>query len=160
MIHLFRGRFDCKIDPKGRIKLPASYRTSLPEQDSTVVITNSQYQGQRCLEVCALLDWQNWEARVARMSPLQAEVQAYRRFYMASAQVVSGDAQDRFLIPQSLRQYARLSEAAVLVGMGGKFEIWAAEIWSSIYENMAENFHQTIEIVAALDKEELTGDSK
>ncbi|MCB0366784.1 MAG: division/cell wall cluster transcriptional repressor MraZ [Bdellovibrionaceae bacterium] len=152
MTALFRGRFDCKIDPKGRFKLPANYKQSLPKKETSLVITNGQYQGQRCLDVYTLKEWENLEKRISRLSPLKAEVQAYQRFYMAGAQVVNGDAQDRLLIPQGLRKFAALEEEAVLVGMGGKFEIWSAQRWQELYESLAGDFDNILAVVADMDK--------
>lgn len=148
----FRGRFDCKVDPKGRFKLPATYKLSLPKKETSLVMTNGQYQGQRCLDVYTLREWESLEKRLAKLSPLKAEVQAYQRFYMASAQVVECDSQDRLLIPQGLRKFADLEEEVVLVGMGGKFEIWAAPRWHQLHQSLAGNFDQTLAVLADLDK--------
>lgn len=150
----FRGRFDCKLDPKGRIKLPSNYKQSLPKKETTLVITNSQYQGNRCLDVYTLGEWEKLEKRISKLSPLRAEVQAYQRFYMAGAQVVNGDAQDRLLVPQSLRKFAGLEEEVVLVGMGRKFEIWPAFRWQELYEGLAGDFDNILAAVATLDGED------
>ncbi|MCB0362376.1 MAG: hypothetical protein KDD35_06625, partial [Bdellovibrionales bacterium] len=82
----FRGRFDCKLDPKGRIKLPSLYRQSISQQESTLVITNGQYQGLRCLEVWPLEEWEVLEEKLEKMSSLRSEVQIYQRFYLSGAQ--------------------------------------------------------------------------
>ncbi|MBK7843706.1 MAG: division/cell wall cluster transcriptional repressor MraZ [Bdellovibrionales bacterium] len=155
MTAVFRGRFECKIDPKGRIKIPSNYRRCMFERDSSVVITNGQYQGQRCLEICSVTEWEVLESKIGRLPSLRREVQAFRRFYLSGAHILSVDAQDRLLIPQSLRHYAGLQENAVLVGMGSKFEIWSAEAWKLLYDNMAENFGEVLEEMAALDRLEM-----
>jgi MraZ protein len=61
------------------------------------------------------------------------------------------DAQNRILVPQSLRKYAGLGGAVVLVGLGNKFEIWSDKTWNSLYEDLTENFEQTLEAVAQLE---------
>jgi MraZ protein len=144
----FRGRFESKLDQKGRLLIPSAYRV---HSQSSIVITNSQYQGQRCLDVYSLKAWERLEKKIARMSQLKIEVQSFQRFYLASGQVVELDAHNRILIPQGLRAYAGLETTAQLVGMGQKFEIWSELEWSKLYQGLAENFEQTLSAIAELD---------
>src|SRR5262245_34021924 len=118
-----RGRFEIKLDPKGRLSLPQGLRVGLPGQ--RIVITNSRYRGLSCLDVYSLGEWQKLERRIGRLSSLRAEVQAFNRFYLSGGQTVEVDAQNRILIPQGLRRFSGLESEVVLVGLGSKFEIWS-----------------------------------
>jgi MraZ protein len=147
----FRGRFEIKLDPKGRLSLPAAYRQSLPGQTPQVVVTNSRYRSRSCLHVYSLNEWEKLERRIGRMSSLRAEVQAFSRFYLSGGQSVEVDAQNRILVPQTLRRFAELEARLVLVGMGDKFEIWSQENWDAIYQDLAESFEETMSAVAGLE---------
>lgn len=138
------------MDPKGRLSLPSSFRSVLPKGEP-LVITNSQYKGARCLDVYSLGQWEALEARIQKLSPLKAEVQAFQRFYLAGGQVVEPDNQGRIITPQSLRQYAGVESELVLVGMGAKFEIWSAAAWTQLYSGLAQNFDETLAAVAQLE---------
>lgn len=85
------------------------------------------------------------------MSQLKTEVQAFSRFYLSGGQAVELDGANRILVPQSLRRFAGLESQAVLVGLGDKFEIWSLENWSAIYDQLTENFEDTLSAVASLD---------
>ena len=148
---MFRGRFDCKVDPKGRFILPASYREGLGKKKSEFVVTNSLSQKKRCLDVYTLADWKKLEQKIAKMPSLKKEVQAYQRFYMSGGQVVSFDSQNRLNIPQSLRAFAGLEDQIVLVGMGQKIEVWSAPTWNSMQEQMADEFEDILAVVADLE---------
>lgn len=148
---MFRGRFDCKVDPKGRFILPASYREGLGKKKSEFVITNSLSQKKRCLDVYTLADWKKLEQKIAKMPSLKKEVQAYQRFYMSGGQVVNFDSQNRLNIPQSLRAFAGLEDQVVLVGMGQKIEVWSAPTWNSMQEQMADEFEDILAVVADLE---------
>jgi MraZ protein len=147
----FRGRFEIKLDPKGRLSLPPAYRQILNSDDAELIITNSRYRGKSCLHAFSLPEWEKLERRIARMSQLKTEVQAFSRFYLSGGQAVELDAQKRILVPQSLRRFAGLEGEAVLVGLGDKFEIWSQENWNSIYDQLTENFEDTLSAVATLD---------
>ena len=147
----FRGRFEIKIDPKGRLILPSAYRQSLPLETPQLIITNSRYRGKSCLHAYSIHEWEKLERRISKLSSLKAEVQAFNRFYLASGQSVDVDAQNRILVPQGLRKFASLEGQAVLVGLGNKFEIWSQEAWDGIYAHLTEDFEATMNAVAMME---------
>lgn len=147
----FRGRFEIKLDGKGRLILPSAYRQILPTKTPELIITNSRYRGKSCLHVYTLAEWERLERKIAKMSSLRTEVQAFSRFYLSGGQAVEVDAQNRVLIPQGLRKFAGLDSQAVLVGLGEKFEIWSQDTWNSIYEQLTESFEETLSAVASLE---------
>lgn len=150
----FRGRFEIKIDAKGRLSLPPAIRDALPSTNPQIVVTNSRYKNQSCLHAYSLAEWENLERRIAKMSSLKQDVQAFQRFYLSGGQVLDVDAQGRVNIPQSLRKYAGLEGSTVLVGLGNKFEIWSQVNWQVIYDQLTENFEDTLQAVASLDGDE------
>lgn len=147
----FRGRFEIKLDPKGRLLLPSAYRQLLPGHHPELVVTNSRYRHRSCLDVYSAGEWEKLERRIAKLSSLRAEVQAFNRFYLSGGQPLEVDAQNRILVPQSLRRYAALDTQVVLVGLGSKFEIWSQESWNAIHDQLTESFEDTLNAVAALE---------
>jgi MraZ protein len=150
---VFRGRFDCKIDQKGRLILPASYREDLGKKKAEFVVTNSLSQKKKCLDLHLLSDWKKLEQKIAKMPSLKKEVQAYQRFYMSGGQVVGLDTQNRINLPQSLRSFAGIETQVMLVGMGQKIEIWSEPVWTSLQEQMADEFEDILAVVADLEGE-------
>ncbi len=150
----FRGRFEIKLDPKGRLSLPPGVRSALPARASQLVMTNSRYQNSSCLHVYSLLEWQSLERRIAKLPALDAQVQAFQRFYMSGGQPIEIDAQNRVLIPQLLRKFAGLENQVVVVGLGAKLEIWSQAVWDDVFSNLAESFEDTMSAVAALRGED------
>ncbi len=149
----FRGRFDLKLDPKGRLSLPPAFRAALPNSSAQIVITNSRYQNLSCLHVYSLAQWQELERKIGKLSSLDLNVQAFQRFYLSGGQVIEVDAQNRILIPQSLRRFAALDSHAIVVGIGEKFEIWSEQSWSGIFTNLTESFEATMSAVADLQRQ-------
>lgn len=143
----FRGRFEVKLDPKGRLSLPPGLRLS-----ENIVITNHRLNGRNALHGYTLESWQRLESRIERLSPLEASVQAFQRFYISGGQVVELDSQGRVLVPAGLRKFAGLEADVVVVGLGDKFEIWSAEVWNVLFGEMIEVFDQTLARIAVLDE--------
>jgi MraZ protein len=147
----FRGRFEIKLDPKGRLSLPPSYRQNLAIENASLIITNSRYRGKSCLHAYSLAEWEKLERKISKLSTFKPEVQAFNRFYLSGGQASLVDAQNRILVPQSLRKFASLEASVILVGLGEKFEIWSEAAWNSIYDQLTESFEDTLNVVAGLD---------
>lgn len=143
-----RGRFEIKMDAKGRMNLPSALQDAT---NSSFVVTNSQYQGCRCLDIYTKEEWEKLESRISQLSSLKKEVQAFQRFYIAGGQPVDAGSQGRVLIPKSLRDYANLEDEIVIVGMGSKLEVWNLSDWQKIFDNLATDFEDTLGVIANLD---------
>ncbi len=150
----FSGRFEIKVDPKFRLTLPVPFREVLSSDKATqIFITNSQYQKKRCLDVYSVSEWQKLENKISKLPQLKIEVQNFQRFYLSGGHNIEIDSQGRILIPPSLRTYAGIKSEVVLVGFAHKFEIWAAEIWKTLFESLAQDFNDTLVAVSGLHDE-------
>ena len=152
----FRGRFEAKIDPKGRLSLPASLRDALsPPKRRTelrLIVTNGLYQNKHCLHAYSAEAWRALEERVEALPRLKPEVQAFERFYLSGAQAIDLDAQGRLLVPAPLRKRAGLEAEATLVGMGEKFEIWDSRAWNEVNDALALAFEGIEAAIAQLEE--------
>jgi MraZ protein len=123
----FFGRDDRSLDGKGRVILPARFRSSF---DASVFIT-PHYE--RCL---ALWTQEEFEKKFAEMSSAQesgTEGRNLARMWSATSAEEKIDAQGRISIPQNLREFARLEpESPVLVtGSIDRIELWNPEAWEA-----------------------------
>lgn len=143
-----RGRFEIKMDDKGRMNLPSALFDC---ENMSFVVTNSQYQGHRCLDIYTKEEWEKLETRINVLSPLKKEVQAFQRFYIASGQPMDAGSQGRVLIPKGLREYAKLEDQIVIVGMGTKLEVWNLSDWQKIFDTLATDFEDTLAVIANMD---------
>jgi MraZ protein len=147
---MFKGRFDHKLDEKGRLNLPNSFRGQ-SSNDLQLVITNGFSKGFKYLDVYPASKWKNLENKISKLSSLKAEVQAFQRFYLSGGQPLDPDKNNRILIPVSLRTYAELGDDIIIVGMNDKFEIWSLKMWKKFYDKVTENFDETLAIIAQLE---------
>ncbi len=144
-----RGRAHIKLDPKGRLSLPTSFRNGFG-RNSQLVITNNTDDGQRFLDVHPRADWEKLEKKVASWPQMKPEVIAFQRFYISSAEFSTLDSQGRLLIPQHFRLFADFDEDLVVVGMGRKLEIWAEKVWTARFNQIEKDFSRITQILADL----------
>ncbi len=123
---MFRGNSFHTIDPKGRIIIPARFRDVLQASSFNSLMISKMDCG---LVAYPFEEWQKIEKRVLDMSVKSETMRKFRRFFIGGAFDCPHDKQERILLPQALREYAKLNKEIVLVGVLDHFEIWARESW-------------------------------
>ncbi|MFW2372281.1 MAG: division/cell wall cluster transcriptional repressor MraZ [Gammaproteobacteria bacterium] len=125
---MFRGINNLAIDAKGRMAMPARYRDRLQETcGGRLVVTVDR---DRCLLVYPLAEWELIEAQLVSLPSLNKQARLLQRLLIGHATELELDSQGRILLPNMLRDYARLDKKIVLIGQGKKFEIWDEQVWN------------------------------
>jgi len=144
---MFRGRYEHTMTDKGRVSMPARFREVCREKygDETFVITNFD----KCLVAYPLKEWNEIERKVSELPQFKQEVISFLRYLMGSAVDCPLDGQGRVLIPQPLRNHARINKDVVMVGMLTRIEIWSKEVWEVEQSERAyEEFKKSRETLA------------
>ena len=123
---MFSGEFHHSLDAKGRLVLPAEIR-SLTEEGAW--ITKSMV-GPYLIGFTAA-DWLDLAARMKEQSAKDPERRAVERRFFASALQATPDRAGRILIPQGLREHARLENDVLIAGVNEVFEIWNPALYEA-----------------------------
>lgn len=121
--YMFIGEYHHQLDDKGRIAVPMKFRSDLAKG---AVVT-------RGLDTSLfLLPVEEWGKLATSLSGLplgQSNSRAFARLMLAGAMDVKLDKQGRFIIPEYLRNYAKLNKKVVIVGINTRLELWDEETW-------------------------------
>ncbi len=121
----FSGRFDHSIDDKGRVSIPARFREVLQrDNDEILVITNCNFDKERCLELYPPSEWQRLIGKLQQKKSFSPQVRAFQNFYIGGAHEVQVDSQGRILIPARLRTYASLERDVTFSATVDHFQLW------------------------------------
>lgn len=122
----FTGTTKAKLDAKGRVFLPASFRRLLRDDEVDFVLKRDAFQP--CLTVYPR---NAWDAEVAdlrqRLDLWRADHRMLFRRYVADVEVFSLDASGRFLIPKRYLRMAGIGQEVMFVGMDETIELWPGE---------------------------------
>ena len=129
------GEYFHKLDSKGRVSLPSSFRKAL---DKDLVVTTSP-EGD-CLLVFDFEGFNNWvDSLFAHDGGFDAgnmrHVRA-RKVLNSRAKSVELDSSGRIGINANLRDAAGLDREVALIGDADHFEIWDAKRWSDFADGV------------------------
>jgi len=129
---MFLGEFKHNLDLKGRLAIPAKFRSEL---SGGAVITRGL---DKCLFVFPQKEWEVLAGKLMSLPLSQSGSRAFVRLMLSGASDVEFDAQGRILIPDSLRSYAGLFKKAVVTGLYNRIEVWDEEEWKK-YKSKTES---------------------
>ena len=115
------GNFAHNIAPKGRMNFPARMREELGERFWVSLWSED------CL---AVFSDERWNSMCERIDQLPiAEASRLQYYLFPNACMVEPDKQGRILIPQNLREAAKLDKDVVVIGLMSRAEIWDKTRW-------------------------------
>jgi MraZ protein len=123
---VFKGTYHHRIDPKGRLPVPAAFRRALSEHSARALVVTLLDQ---CLAVYPPGEWARLEDQLGAMPAFSRPVKALTRLLTSRAIDCELDVQGRILLPASLRSAVALDREAVVVGVLNRFEVWAPGPW-------------------------------
>lgn len=150
----FIGTYECKIDDKGRIKLPASLTKQMEHfADEAFVIKRSVFQ--KCLEVYPMKPWEKLMAKINGLNRFIKQNADFIRMFTAGVKTVEMDNVGRLQISKDLTQYANLSKEIVITSAGELFEIWDKDSYEQVISVSESDFANLAEdVMGNLDSEE------
>ena len=149
----FYETYECKIDDKGRLKLPQSLINHLENiTEKTFVIKRSVFQN--CLEVYPLCQWNGVMEKLNGLNRFVRKNADFIRSFTAGVKNIEVDASERILVPKDLKIFAGLNKEVVVSGAGFFFEIWDKEAYESVISISEDDFGKlTEEVMGRIDVE-------
>jgi MraZ protein len=138
---VFNGRFDHAIDDKGRVNIPVRFREEL-ERDGhdRLYITNSVFEGQRCLEVYPPNEWTRLQEQIRQKARFDNQVRSFELFYIGGAHEVLVDKQGRILVPPKLREFAALDRDVTFSALTDHFQLWDKAVLEQVLKATEQRF--------------------
>lgn len=127
----FFGTYNPRMDDKGRITLPARYRS---EFKPGVVVMRGQ---DHCLYLLTPDGFTEFAATAINAPITDPRLRGFQRYMLANTDKQEPDSQGRITVPARMREYAGLSKDVSVVGVGRRMEIWDTGEWTA-YEAAQE----------------------
>ncbi|MGN8059045.1 division/cell wall cluster transcriptional repressor MraZ [Pedobacter sp. 22163] len=132
------GEFDCKLDAKGRLMVPAALKKQLPNAENDGLIINRGFE--KNLVIYPKKVWDAVVADLAKLNIYDQENRAFVRAFTRGATELSLDAAGRVLLPKSLVEYAGIGSDLVLACQLDRIEVWDKKAYEDIFDDVPANF--------------------
>ena len=140
---MFYGEHVHSIDRKGRLIIPSKFREVFKENYVERFFVTRGLD--TCLFVFTEDEWKKQESRFRSLSFTSREAREFNRLYFSGACEVTCDKQGRILVPPYLKDFAKIRNEVVIVGVSNRMEIWSRDLWQEFYKNTKDSFEKISE---------------
>ncbi|MBT8220375.1 MAG: division/cell wall cluster transcriptional repressor MraZ [Bacteroidia bacterium] len=137
MIQLL-GEYDCKVDAKGRIRVPSGLAKQLEECCSNSFILNRALQKHIMLYPKSV--WDAESKKVNALSDFRKESLDFKRWWYGGVVVTQMDSADRILIPRKLLDFAGIEGEVTMIAVNDRIEIWSTSTYEANVNQDPESF--------------------
>ena len=149
------GEFECKLDAKGRIRLPSTLLRQLGEAGQVTFVVNRGFE--KCLMLYPKDVWDKKATEVNQLNIYNTRQRNFKRYFYRGATKLVTDTADRVLMPKSLLEYAGAEKEVVLFAYHEQIEIWSKKNYEQMLQAEPEEFSELAEDVFGFDSKNIEG---
>lgn len=147
------GTYECKVDAKGRLMLPAALKKQLsPVLQNGFVLKRAVFQP--CLELYPMSEWQVLMNKVNKLNRFKKKNNDFIRRFTAGVKMIEVDVTGRLLIPKDLVVFANISKDIVVSSAINIIEIWDKDKYEQAIDDATVDFADLAEEVMGQDDDD------
>lgn len=139
------GEYECKIDAKGRMRIPSPLIRQLGSEGTHTFVINRGIE--KCLTLYPKSVWDKIRQKVSRLNTYIKKNRDFIRYFYRGASEVALDSSDRILLSKRLTEYAGIGSVAILFAVNDRIEIWAKDDFDNVWNEEPEDFSNLAEEV-------------
>ena len=119
------GTYPCKVDAKGRVRIPSKLLQQIEEAEREEFILNRDFE--KCIALYTKTEWEKVTTKINSLDNFIRKNRDFQRYFYKGVNKVSPDSSDRILMDKLLIEYANIQKEVVIYAYSNKIEIWAAD---------------------------------
>ncbi|MDB4588863.1 MAG: division/cell wall cluster transcriptional repressor MraZ, partial [Flavobacteriaceae bacterium] len=144
------GTYECKVDAKGRLMLPVSFKKQLASvMANGFVLKRAVFQP--CLELYPMNQWELLMQNINKLNRFKKKNNDFIRRFTAGVKSVDLDSSGRLLISKDLVGFAGISKEIVVTSAVNIIEIWDKDKYEKAINDAAGDFADLAEDVMGQD---------
>ena len=120
---MFLSSFENKIDKKGRVSVPATFRSHLSSLGYNGFITYPSFN-HSALEACSQDRIEKLSTTIDSLNPFEEKRDYFATSVLSESENLQFDTEGRVVISEKLLSHAKIKNNALFVGLGKTFQIW------------------------------------
>ena len=154
MINLI-GTYECTVDNKGRIMIPAQLKKQLDGfTKEPFILKRSVFQN--CLELFPYSEWKLMMDKVNKLNRFVKKNNDFIRMYTAGVKSIDLDSNGRILVPKDLITISKLTKNVVLSSSINIIEIWDKDEYEKSINDPKVDFAKLTEEVMGNDQDNVS----
>ena len=120
---MFLSSYENKLDKKGRVSVPASFRTYLISLGYNGFVTYPSFNHE-ALEACSEDRIEKLSNTIDSLNPFEEKRDYFATSVLSESVSLQFDSEGRVLITDKLLNHAKIKNSILFVGLGKTFQIW------------------------------------
>ena len=125
---MFLSTYENKIDKKGRVSVPASYRSHLSNLGYNGVICYPSFNNQS-IEACSQDRIEKLSASIDSLNPFEEKRDIFATSVLSESENLQFDSEGRISLSKKLLNHAKIKGTMLFVGQGKTFQIWEPKLF-------------------------------
>ena len=148
---MFLSSYENKLDKKGRVSVPSSFRAYLNSMGYNGFITYPSFN-HVALDGCAQDRIEKLSESIDSLGPFEDKRDYFATSVLSESINLNFDSEGRVSIPDKLLNHAKIRSTVIFVGLGKVFQMWDPKLFS--------NFQSKARIKSYLNSSALKWDTK
>ena len=125
---MFLSSFENKLDKKGRVSVPSTYRSHLNSMGYNGFITYPSFN-HSALEACSQDRIEKLSNTIDSLNPFEEKRDYFATSVLSESVNLQFDTEGRVSFTQKLLDHAKIKNSILFVGLGKTFQIWEPKIF-------------------------------
>ena len=125
---MFLSTHENKLDKKGRVSVPASFRSYLSSMGYSGVICYPSFNNPS-IEACPQSRIEKLSESIDSLNPFEEKRDIFATSVLADSVNLQFDNEGRVSIPNKLLEHARIKNSMLFVGQGKTFQVWEPKLF-------------------------------
>ena len=125
---MFLSTHENRLDKKGRVSVPATFRTYLSSMGYSSVICYPSFNNSS-IEACPQSRIEKLSDSIDSLNPFEEKRDIFATSVLADSVNLQFDSEGRISIPSNLLEHANIKQIMLFVGQGKTFQIWEPKIF-------------------------------
>lgn len=135
---LFLSSYENRLDTKGRISVPASFRAVVANENFAGIVLFRSFT-HNCIEGVSMSRMEKIATATDKIGLFDSELDDLTAMLFADARELSFDVTGRVVIPSDMLEHAGIKDTALFVGRGNSFQIWNPEEFKKTQAHALQN---------------------
>ena len=125
---MFISTHENRLDKKGRVSVPASFRSYLGSMGYSGVICYPSFNNSS-IEACSQNRIEKLSDSIDSLNPFEEKRDIFATSVLADSANLQFDSEGRISIPSKLLEHAKIKQTMLFVGQGKTFQIWEPRLF-------------------------------